>query len=70
MFPVNRSRRNDNKVKTTKTIAVYCTCRMPELSGTEMIQCSCYKDWYHIFDFCVAIDSTARASKWHCITCQ
>ena len=71
MFPVHRSRRNENRVKSTKTIPVFCSCRMPELSGTEMIQCSCCKEWFHI-NFCVTVDKKVRASKvpWHCITCR
>ena len=70
MFPVHLRRRNENRVKTIKTIDVYCTCRMPELSDAEMIQCSRCREWYHI-DFCFNVDKKARASKvpWYCITC-
>ena len=70
MFPVHLRRRNENRVKTIKTIDVYCTCRVPELSDAEMIQCSRCREWYHI-DICVNVDKKARASKvpWYCITC-
>ena len=47
MFPVHRSRCNENRVKSTKIVAVFCSCRMPELSGTEMIQCSRCREWLH-----------------------
>ena len=35
MFPIGRNRQSKNKVKATKTIAVYCSCRKPELAGSE-----------------------------------
>ena len=71
VFSVHRSRRNENRVKSTKTTSVFCSRRMPELSGIEMIQCSCCREWFHI-NFCVNVDKKVRASKvpWHCITCN
>ena len=69
MFPIDRNRRSKNKVKATKTIAVYCSCRMPELLGSEMIQCADCKDWFHI-GFCITVDKKARSLKWHCISCS
>ena len=55
MFPID-------KVKTTKMIAVYCFCRMPELPRSEMIQCADCKEWFHI-DFCVTVDKKASSLK-------
>ena len=72
MFPVHRSRCNENRVKPTKIVAVFCSCRMPELSGTEMIQCSRCREWLHI-NFYVTVDKKVQASEevpWHCITCR
>ena len=69
MFPIDRNRQSKNKVKATKTIAVYCSCRMPELPGSEMIQCGGCKDWF-LIGFCITVDKKARSSKWHCISCS
>ena len=69
MFPIDRTRRSENKVKATKMIAVYCFCRMPELPRSEMIQCADCKEWFHI-DFCVTVDKKARSLKWQCNSCS
>ena len=69
MFPIDRYRHSENKVKATKMIAVYCFCRMPELLRSEMIQCTDCKEWFHI-DLCVTVDKKARSLKWQCIACS
>ena len=45
MFPIDRNRCSENKVKATKVIAVYCFYQMPELPRSEMIQCADCKEW-------------------------
>ena len=63
MFPIGRNRQSKNKVKATKTIAVYCSCRKPELAGSEMTQCGGCKDWFNI-GFCITVDKKDRSLKW------
>ena len=49
MFPVSRKRRmKKSLVKSTEEIPVYCKCRMPELPGDHMIECTACKEWYHL----------------------
>ena len=73
MFPVVRKRRvKKSSVKTVEQVPVYCKCRMPELPGERMIECSMCKDWYHM-DTCVGgaplpshLDSSL---SWFCNKC-
>ena len=55
MFPVIRKRRvKKSAVKSTEQVPVYCKCRMPELPGERMIECTDCKEWYHL-DSCVVV---------------
>jgi len=47
MFPIKKEHRQATKIKTSETIPVYCTCRMPLMKAAPMIQCSHCKQWYH-----------------------
>ena len=69
-FPVKRKRRNACKVKSTITIPVYCTCRLPTLKDCTMIQCSKCCGWYHV-DVCVNVPQEVLGSskKWFCSAC-
>ena len=41
MFPVLRKWRvKKSAVKTAKEVPVYCKCRMPELPGEKLIECT------------------------------
>jgi len=72
MFPVSRKRRmKKSLVKSTEEIPVYCKCRMPELPGDHMIECTACKEWYHL-DTCVFVSPSARVDKsapWLCYRC-
>eukprot|EP00794_Sanderia_malayensis_P020973 gene20973-23030_t len=46
-------------------VALYCTCRMPDL-GTQMISCKSCEKWYHWE--CVGLSEENIA--WSCNTCQ
>ena len=47
MFPVIRKRRVKNStVKATEAVPVYCKCRMPEMPGEHLIECTNCKEWY------------------------
>ena len=69
-FPVKKTRRNACRVKSWDTIEVHCVCRMPEVSGVEMIECSNCKTWYHI-PFCISvpIGATQARREWFCPKC-
>ena len=58
MFPVLRKQRVKKiAVKTTEEVPVYCKCRMPELPGEKLIECTNCKKWYHL-DTCVNVPPT------------
>ena len=47
-FPLLKQRRAGLKVKYTEALPVYCSCRLPEWPGKDMVQCSDYNEWYHV----------------------
>lgn len=49
MFPIKITRR-----KSTVDLHIYSQCRMPEVPGSTMIQCSNCKIWYHV-SICVTV---------------
>ena len=51
LFPVLRKRR----VKKSE-VQVYRKCRMPELPGEQLIECTNCKEWYHL-DACIDVAS-------------
>ena len=71
MFPVKKTRRAAQKVKSVTDLHVFCKCRMPEVPGSTMIQCSNCNAWYHI-DTCVSVPKRALQSttKWFCSSCS
>jgi hypothetical protein len=68
MFPYDKTRRANKKMKNIQKMMVYCTCRLPEFG--EMIECSCCTEWFHV-DLCVTVPSRAKARniKWKCPSC-
>ena len=69
-FPLKKNRRNGCRVKSWDTIEVHCICRMPEVNGVDMIECSNCKTWYHI-PLCISVprDATQSKKEWFCNTC-
>ena len=58
-------------VKTTEEVQVYCKCRMPELPGEQLIECTNCKEWYHL-DACIDVaPATCLDSSvpWFCHKC-
>ena len=47
-FPTRRIGRKINKISYEAIIRSYCKCRMPDLVGVKMIECSRCKEWYHV----------------------
>ena len=45
-FPVCGERKSA-AVKSSKTVDVHCSCRMPEQPGDEMAECDKCHVWYH-----------------------
>ena len=72
MFPVLRKRRvKKSAVKTTEEVQVYCKCRMPELPGEQLIECTNCKEWYHV-DTCIDVPPTTcldSSVPWFCHKC-
>ena len=44
--------------QSVEKVAVYCLCRMPEIPGLDMIECTKCKEWYHL-DVCVKVPTTS-----------
>lgn len=70
MFPVIKERRGKQKVKSTQQIPLYCSCRLPDISGIRLIECSKCKTWYHT-NICVPVDKKyfSRDIEWSCPKC-
>ena len=70
-FPVVGSERKCRSVKLSKTVELYCTCRMPERVGEEnMAECDVCKDWFHLH--CQDIPNDVFATSgviWKCKVC-
>ena len=72
LFPVKKTRRAEGKVKSEDSIELFCNCRMPQLPGVDMIQCSTCSEWFHV-NLCVHVPSKAMEctkEEWFCCQCQ
>ena len=72
MFPIQKNRRTSYKVKRIEIMKVYCTCRLPQVSGIKWIQCFNCKEWFHI-DKCVKVDqkfTDQSKLRWFCTLCS
>ena len=71
MFPIKKERRSGKKIKTQDEITVFCSCRLPEIPETQMIECTRCKTWYHV-ELCVAVDPKYLSLKthWYCDKCK
>lgn len=52
-----------------ETLAVYCLCRMPEIKGQPMVECTNCKEWYHFVCEKVTSKSLANNVVWYCSKC-
>lgn len=70
MFPVKKTRRVLDRVKSKDLIEIFCICRMPQIPGIEMIECSKCKSWYHV-PMCVQVlqEAKKRGACWFCDNC-
>ena len=68
-FPVLKTRRCSDRVKSTDMIVLSCECRLPDTRN--MIQCTNCKTWYHIK--CQEVSKEAVENKdviWLCKNCS
>lgn len=68
-FPVSGQRKNTD-IKSSKTVDLHCSCRMPEQPGDEMAECDSCHVWYHCH--CMDIPSKVFGDvevSWICKTC-
>ena len=56
-----------NKTKRFR-IHLICTCRLPESSDYNVIQCDQCQQWYHFR--CMGIQQRSVPASWLCINCQ
>ena len=70
-FPVVGSERKCRSVKLSKTVELYCTCRLPERVGKDnMVECAVCKDWFHQSCQDVPKDVfTTSGIIWKCKVC-
>ena len=68
-FPVLGERRS-TPVRSTKTVELHCTCRMPEEKGDEMAECDSCHVWYHRHCMDIPSDVFGEAdTHWECKAC-
>ena len=48
LFPVKKTRQGEGKVKCEDYIQMFCKCRMSQLPGVDMVQCSTCDEWFHV----------------------
>ena len=68
-FPVLQERKCA-PVKSTETVELFCTCRMPEERGDVMAKCESCHEWYH--RHCMDIPSEVFGPsdvQWKCKAC-
>lgn len=68
--PFPQKSRLGGGVKNEDNFDVYCVCRMPEMHGVPMIECTRCTKWFHAC--CVAVTDTVlntSESKWLCCSC-
>ena len=65
-FPVCGERKSAT-VKSSKTLDLHCSCRMPEQPGDEMAECDKCDVWYH--RHCIDIFSEVFEVSWQCKAC-
>jgi len=50
-------------------LAVHCICRMPEIKGQPMVECTSCQEWYHFV--CEKVTSKSMTSaEWYCTKCM
>ena len=59
-----------DKFHSVEKIPVYCVCRMPEITGQPMVECSKCKEWYHFVCQKVTTDSLIQSTDWYCSHCM
>ena len=69
-FPLKKARRSAMKIKSVVNIRIYCKCRMPELPGSTMIQCSSCKTWHHVDCVSAPLKALQSTTKRFCNSCS
>ena len=68
-FPIVGERRSTG-VKSTQTVDLHCSCRLPEERGDKMAECDVCKTWYH--QHCMDIPDDVFGDSevpWKCKAC-
>ena len=69
MFPVERE--NHLESSCSQSFEIHCICRMPEITGVPMVECTRCYDWFHIS--CIDVPSEVLEDEslpWICHACQ
>ena len=56
--------------RSIEKVPVFCLCRMPEIDGLPMIECSTCQEWFHIdVRIKVPANSLRKNTQWFCNRC-
>ena len=55
--------------RSEEKLPVHCLCRMPEIKGQPMVECSSCKEWYHFVCEKVTSKSLTKNADWYCTNC-
>ena len=69
MFPLLKDCEQPT-IACADSIDVYCTCRMPEIDGIDMVECSKCNEWYHVC--CIDVPKQVMEDsclQWFCHLC-
>ena len=69
MFPVEKGK--DLESSCSQSFGIHCICRMPEITGVPMVECSNCNEWYHLS--CIDVPSEVLLNEslpWICQFCK
>ena len=67
-FPIVKQRQPKNRIKSTHSFTVHCTCRMPE--DRNMVECCGCRQWYHVPCVNVPLKALEDSNEpWYCEKC-
>ena len=70
LTPFPRARKSTNFLRSQSqsiTIALYCTCRMPDIYDKQMISCDMCEEWFHFT--CQKLLKSKKENFWACPNC-
>ena len=71
-FPLSGERVVGSRVRSSQSVDLHCSCRMPEAKGDEMACCDRCKQWFHKHcqDIPSEVFTSADDVPWLCSDCH